>query len=184
MATFLSVLFIIVCILLILVVLLQKGRGGGLGAMFGGAGSSAFGTRTGDVFTWVTIVLTALFLILAVVVTLAYTPEADTVAVPRFEPAAGPIEQTAYVSIMCDTKGSTVYYTLDESEPTRDSSKYQNNVPVKPGQTLLARGFRPGWQPSPIARGEYPDKRKLATQTATAPAGQVAPVVSPIAEPQ
>ena len=54
-----------ICVLLIVVVLLPKGRGGGLGAAFGGLGSSAFGTRVGDVFTWVTIVLTALFLVLA-----------------------------------------------------------------------------------------------------------------------
>ena len=56
MAIFLATLFVLVCILLIVVILLQKGRGGGLGAAFGGLGSSAFGTRTGDVFTWVTIV--------------------------------------------------------------------------------------------------------------------------------
>ncbi len=47
----LGTLFIIICVLLIVVVLLQKGRGGGLGAAFGGAASSAFGTKVGDVFT-------------------------------------------------------------------------------------------------------------------------------------
>ena len=72
MATFLTTLFILVSILLVMVVLLQKGRGGGLGAAFGGGSGSAFGTRTGDVFTWVTIVLTALFLLLAVGTMLAY----------------------------------------------------------------------------------------------------------------
>ena len=64
MEIFLFTLFVITCVLLILVVLLQKGRGGGLGAALGGTGGSAFGTRTGDVLTWVTIVLTSLFLIL------------------------------------------------------------------------------------------------------------------------
>ncbi|HAU37680.1 MAG TPA: preprotein translocase subunit SecG, partial [Phycisphaerales bacterium] len=63
--TIVGMLFLIICVLLIVVVLLQKGRGGGLGAAFGGVGSSAFGTRVGDVFTWVTIVLTALFLLAA-----------------------------------------------------------------------------------------------------------------------
>ena len=80
MGSFLAVLFLIVCILLIVVVLLQKGRGGGLGAAFGGAGSSAFGTKTGDVFTWVTITLTGLFLLLAIITTLVYRPEGGTVA--------------------------------------------------------------------------------------------------------
>ena len=73
MTIFLGMLFVLVCVLLIIVVLLQKGRGGGLsGAFGGGGGSSAFGTRTGDVFTWVTIVLVALFLLLAIVTTLVW----------------------------------------------------------------------------------------------------------------
>ena len=46
----LGVLFLVICFLLIIIILLQKGKGGGLGAAFGGMGSSAFGTRTGDVF--------------------------------------------------------------------------------------------------------------------------------------
>jgi preprotein translocase subunit SecG len=58
---------VIVCVLLIFIVLLQKGRGGGLSGAFGGAGSgSAFGSKTGDMFTWVTIVLAVLFLLLSV----------------------------------------------------------------------------------------------------------------------
>jgi len=64
----LGVVFILVCVLLIMVILLQKGRGGGLSGAFGGAGGhSAFGAKTGDVFTWITVVLAGLFLLLAVV---------------------------------------------------------------------------------------------------------------------
>ena len=84
--TFLGVLFAVICVLLIIVVLLQKGRGGGLGAAFGGAASSAFGTRTGDVFTWITIVLTALFLLLAIGAALVLRPPTGKVAAPTFQP--------------------------------------------------------------------------------------------------
>lgn len=58
---------IFVCGLLVLIVLLQRGRGGGLaGAFGGGGGSSAFGAKTGDVFTWITVVMAFFFVLLAV----------------------------------------------------------------------------------------------------------------------
>jgi|SRR5581483_1697014 len=63
----LGTLFTIVSILLILIVLIQKGRGGGLsGAFGGGGGSTAFGTKTGDVLTWATSIIFGIFLLLAV----------------------------------------------------------------------------------------------------------------------
>ena len=62
------VLFVICAVALILVVLIQKGRGGGLGGLFGGgAAGGLLGSKTGDFLTWVTIVLVGLFLVLAVV---------------------------------------------------------------------------------------------------------------------
>jgi preprotein translocase subunit SecG len=61
-------LFLLVCVLLVLLVLIQKGRGGGLSSAFGGAGgNTAFGSKTGDVLTWVTSAFFLLFLSLAVV---------------------------------------------------------------------------------------------------------------------
>ena len=59
MITFLAVLLILVSIFMVLVVLVQRGRGGGLSGAFGSGGgsNSAFGTKTGDVFTTVTVVL-------------------------------------------------------------------------------------------------------------------------------
>jgi preprotein translocase subunit SecG len=60
-------LFMLVCVLMILLVLIQKGRGGGLSGAFGGAGgNTAFGSKTGDVLTWATSVFFGVFLILAV----------------------------------------------------------------------------------------------------------------------
>ncbi len=69
----LAVLMIVVCGLLMLVILLQRGRGGGLaGAFGGGGGSSAFGAKTGDVLTWITVAVAAVFLLLAVVNNFAF----------------------------------------------------------------------------------------------------------------
>src|SRR6266480_2274313 len=60
-------LVLIVGIFLILLILIQKGRGGGLASAFGGAGgNTAFGSKTGDVLTWTTSVVFGVFLLLAV----------------------------------------------------------------------------------------------------------------------
>src|SRR6476620_846001 len=49
-------------IFLILVILVQRGRGGGLtGALGGMGGQSAFGTKAGDLFTRITIVVAILW---------------------------------------------------------------------------------------------------------------------------
>lgn len=67
--------FVVICVLLILVVLLQKGRGGGLSGAFGGVGGhSAFGTKTGDVFTWVTVALTFLFILMSIIGNYVFVP--------------------------------------------------------------------------------------------------------------
>src|SRR3954464_3073186 len=63
--------FIIICLFLILIVLIQKGRGGGLASAFGGAGgNTAFGSKTGDVLTWATSIVFGIFLILAITLNL------------------------------------------------------------------------------------------------------------------
>src|SRR5437868_10920448 len=65
------VLFMTVCIFMILLVLIQKGRGGGLASAFGGAGgNTAFGSKTGDVLTWATSVVFGIFLVLAITLNL------------------------------------------------------------------------------------------------------------------
>ena len=57
---------------MILLVLIQRGRGGGLAGAFGGmGGQSAFGTRAGDVFTKITIVVAVLFILVAALLGIA-----------------------------------------------------------------------------------------------------------------
>jgi preprotein translocase subunit SecG len=53
---FLNIVIVILTLFLIILILIQRGKGGGLAGAFGGmGGSSAFGARTGDVFTKVTV---------------------------------------------------------------------------------------------------------------------------------
>jgi preprotein translocase subunit SecG len=65
---FVSVVWLIVALMLIGIILIQKGKGGGLGGAFGGAGGGGglLGTKTGDFLTWVTIGLVFLFFFLAI----------------------------------------------------------------------------------------------------------------------
>lgn len=58
----------ITSLFLILLILVQRGRGGGLAGAFGGmGGQSAFGTKAGDLFTRITIVVAAFWILLSVV---------------------------------------------------------------------------------------------------------------------
>jgi preprotein translocase subunit SecG len=69
--------WVLAALALILIILIQKGKGGGLSAAFGGIGNSLLGTKTGDFLTWVTISLVAVWLILSVAVAKWYKPQAS-----------------------------------------------------------------------------------------------------------
>ena len=74
-ANFIAVVFLICAVVLILIILIQKGKGGGLGAAFGGGlASGILGSKTGDFLTWVTIAMVGVFLALAVVMAKFYKP--------------------------------------------------------------------------------------------------------------
>jgi preprotein translocase subunit SecG len=62
---FWNFLVLILSVFLILLVLIQRGKGGGLSGAFGGAGgSSAFGSRAGDAFTRITIGVAGVWILL------------------------------------------------------------------------------------------------------------------------
>ncbi len=72
------VFFLAVCVVLILIVLIQRPQGGGLGGAFGGgaagSGQTAFGAKTGDVLTWATIGIFLLFITLASILNFVVMP--------------------------------------------------------------------------------------------------------------
>jgi len=64
----LMVLLLLTALFLIVLVLIQRGKGGGLAGAFGGmGGQSAFGTKAGDLFTRITIGVAAFWIILCMV---------------------------------------------------------------------------------------------------------------------
>lgn len=101
----LAILFAIVSFLMMLIILVQKPKGGGLSGAFGGAGGSesAFmGARVGDFLTIVTASAFVVFVLLAMGLTWTTTPEAvvDDVTIVETisttpQPAASPSEGEA-----------------------------------------------------------------------------------------
>ena len=66
--TLLSILFVISSVLLIGIVLLQDEQGDGMGGIFGGGSGTAFGSRSGNILTRVTSILSVVFLVSAFVI--------------------------------------------------------------------------------------------------------------------
>lgn len=86
----LNVLLVLTSLFLICLVLIQRGRGGGLAGAFGGVGgSSAFGTKAGDVFTRVTIGVAVFWFVLCMALVVLTNRETPTSAFGDLsEPAA------------------------------------------------------------------------------------------------
>jgi len=88
-----AVLFVICCVALILIILIQKGKGGGLSAAFaGGMASGLLGSKTGDFLTWVTIVLVVIFLTLAGLMAKYYKDIVPDITPGQTVPQTQPVE--------------------------------------------------------------------------------------------
>ena len=69
----------VVSVFLILLVLVQRGRGGGLVGAFGGmGGQSAFGAKAGDVFTRITVITVSIWLAICISLLLGLKYQAHT----------------------------------------------------------------------------------------------------------
>ncbi len=102
-----------VCVLMILVVLIQRPQGGGLSGAFGaggggaGAGQTAFGTKTGDVLTYATIAVFVLYLLVAIGLNFATRPYTDNANTLPAATAPGAPEQQSDGGAETETTGDT-----------------------------------------------------------------------------
>ena len=76
-------------------------------------------------------------------------------ATPTFSLAEGSymLEQT--VSISCTTENATIYYTLDGTDPTENSSVYSEPISIPATTTLKAAAIADGYAMSEIATATY-----------------------------
>lgn len=117
-------LFMVVSTVMILVILMQRPKGGGLSAAFGGssAGSadSLLGGRVGDTLTWVTVVAFVLYLGLAISLNMSAGPGAADVAGPaeavEASDANTPVEALPAAPIAPEESGTTTSDTNVDSE--------------------------------------------------------------------
>lgn len=102
MDIFLTVLIIIASILLILVVLIQNPKGGGVSASFAGNANNMFGVqKTTDVLekgTWGLIIAVVVF---SISLNLFYTSDVDT----SFDPTGSKVEERAKEEILPNQQG-------------------------------------------------------------------------------
>ncbi|MCR5751961.1 MAG: DUF2341 domain-containing protein [Kiritimatiellae bacterium] len=59
------------------------------------------------------------------------------------------------VSLSCATEGAQIYYTLDESEPTEQSTLYTGPIAISATTTVKARAFAQDMVPSAVAVATY-----------------------------
>ena len=88
-------LLILMCVFLICLVLIQRGKGGGLAGAFGGGagGSSAFGTKAGDVFTRVTMITAGIWIAMNMVLVILSNQRTSAWGVT---PEPGSINKSAF----------------------------------------------------------------------------------------
>ena len=86
--TLLNIVHVFVCFFLILVVLLQQGKGGGMGSAFGGATAQVFGGRgAGNFMTRLTAICAIIFM--GTSISLAYLSSAGDRELREFESKQG-----------------------------------------------------------------------------------------------
>ena len=79
-------LILVLGIFLILLVLIQRGKGGGLAGAFGGVGgSSPFGSRAGDLFTRITIGVAAAWILMIMIQVKLVQSAGKTIDKPAIE---------------------------------------------------------------------------------------------------
>jgi len=90
LATFIIVLHVLVSLILIVVILLQTGSAGGMGAAFGGGGSQTLfgGSGSGKFFTRLTAIIAGIFMITSISLTVISAHRAKGTVMEDYTPPA------------------------------------------------------------------------------------------------
>lgn len=159
-----SVVFLFVGLLLIFVVLLQRGRGGGLAGAFGGAGGqSAFGTKAGDVFTRITIGIALVWVIMAILTGYAMNYESGKIL---FESKVTESKDAA-------TEGEAVPTAPGKADPFENGDQ-NAPAPTSKDKAASKTPATPPQKSAPAGKDQSPPAA-TKTGTTTAPTSPPAP---------
>jgi len=79
----------------------------------------------------------------------------ETVATPTCTPSGGTYYETRQVNIACETEGADIYYTLDGSAPTLQSSRYVGTITIDSTCTLKAFAVKENMYNSNAITAQY-----------------------------
>lgn len=198
MVTFLTALHVLVCVFLIIVVLLQAGKGGGMGIAFGGGGSqTVFGSSgAGNFLTKLTAVTAFLFLVTSLGLA-HYSSQQDSKRLQRLaERKAGEkkVEDARAAKLKDELQrardAAKSMGTGDLAAPPPNSSEVPSGAPLFPGQKPGLKLDAPKLDAKTKAKAEKTDaaaktapsakaKVKGDADTAKASDGEAAPAAKP-----
>lgn len=87
-------------------------------------------------------------------ITVVYSISADAIATPTFSPQTGKYTQAQNVTINCATAEASIYYTLDKTEPSAESTLYNGAINISSTTTLKAIAIKDG-ESSAVATATY-----------------------------
>lgn len=131
LVTALATLFVLTCLFMMLVILIQKPKGGGLSGAFGGAGGSSqalTGAKTGDVLTIITIICFVLFLALSM--SLVYAIRAEVT--PKSASTTPASNTPAQTTTTPTQSPATTESETTQTEPTETPAQLPADVPDEP----------------------------------------------------
>ena len=80
---------------------------------------------------------------------------------PHISPANQYYNNSIEVKLISNTKGAAVYYTLDGSEPTESSQKYEGNLKIDQSATLSSKAYKNDYKTSDEASAIFKSIEKL-----------------------
>ena len=79
----------------------------------------------------------------------------EQVATPVADPAAGAVADNSTVAITCSTVGALIYYTVDGSTPTSESTLYETAITITDAVTINAIAYKGVMTASAVLSAAY-----------------------------